>query len=148
MNLPPLVKPNNQLIGCVFAGPHVKAHSQLKDEDKSEEAITDAFLTMFAEVVKPHWNLLAPYIISNNYYDLTGENALHQLRAWKAENKPTHGDMYEILNQLILNPVVIPQDGIFKGSLKCIFIAKNCFNMCIPKFLLQIKIPLVTVKMC
>ena len=92
----------------------------MKDEDKSEEAITDAFLTVFAEVVKPHWNLLTPYIFSTDY-DVTEENTLEQLQMWKEETTPTYGGLNEILNQLIINPVVVPQDGRIKGSLRCIY---------------------------
>jgi len=111
---------SNKLTSSTLAGPHVKAHGQLKDEDKSTEAITDEFLTIFAEVVKPHWNLLAPYIVSTTY-DLTEENTLHQLQMWKEETSPTYGSLDEVLNQLIINPAVIPQDGINKGSLRFLY---------------------------
>ena len=99
----------------------METHSQLKDEDKSKEAITDTFLAMFAEVVKPHWSLLAPYIISYNH-DVTEKNTLQQLRTWSKEKKPTYGDLYEILKQVIINPVVIPQEDILKGTVRCIHI--------------------------
>ena len=111
-----LVKPSNQLTGSVLAGPHVITYGQLKDEDISEEAITDAFLTIFAEVVKPYWNLLAPCIISTTY-DLTEEDTLHQLQAWKEEKHPTYGVLCKCLNQHIFNPDIIPEDGRQKGNL-------------------------------
>jgi len=102
------------MIGSALAGCHVKTHGQLKNEDKSKDTIADAFLAMFAEVVKPHWNLLAPCIISTNY-DVTEENTLQQLQTWKKETSPTYGGLNEILNQLIINLVVAPQDSIIKG---------------------------------
>ena len=104
----------NQLNDSVIAGPHVKVCSQLKNDKK---VITDDFLKMFAEVVKPHWNLLAPYIIS--YTDLTKENNLYQLQAWKEKIHPTYEFLYECLNQLIINPVNTQEDGRQKGILIC-----------------------------
>ena len=117
----------------------------MKDEDKSEEAITDAFLKIFAEVVKPHWNLLAPYTLSTDY-DVTEENMLQQLQMWKEETTPTYGCLNEILNQLIINPVVIPQDGIIKGSLRCIYMYEEYLLTQYTHVLLQMKIFLVKVK--
>ena len=111
----------------------METHGQLKDEDKSKEAITDTFLAMFAEVVKPHWSLLAPYIISYNY-DVTEENILQQLRTWSKEKKPTYGDLHEILKQVIIDPVVIPQEDILKGTVRCshLFVLQSIsFNICI-----------------
>ena len=109
-------KTTNLLTGSALAGLQVKAYSHLKD--KAEEVITDDFLTMFAEVVKPHWNLLAPYIVSNNY-DVTEENILQQLQTWKEKETPTYGDLYEILKHLIINPVVSQKDGRSKGTFRC-----------------------------
>ena len=68
----------------------METRGQLKDEGKSKDTITDAFLAMFAEVVKPHWSLLAPYIISYNY-DVTEKNTLQQLRTWSKEKIPHMG---------------------------------------------------------
>ena len=136
---------SNQLTGSTLPGPHVKAHDQLKDEDKSTEAITDAFLTIFAEVVKPHWNLLAPYIISYNY-EVTEENTLQQLQTWKEKTSLTYGGLNEILSQLIINPVVIPQDIIIKGSLRCIHKYEEYLLTQYTHVFLQMKIFLVKVK--
>ena len=126
-----IFKLSNQLTGSVFVGSHVKVHGPMKGEGKSKEAITNDFLTMFAEIVKPHWNLLAPYIVLNNDV-LTEEDTLQQLQMWKEKEVPTYGDLYKILNHLIIDPVVSQEDGRSKGSLICTFCTyKVCFNMCI-----------------
>ena len=117
----------------------------MKDEDNSKEAITDEFLTTFAEVVKPHWNLLAPYIISTDC-DVTEENTLQQLQTWKEKTSLTYGGLNEILSQLIINPVVIPQDIIIKGSLRCINTYEEYLLTQYTHVFLQMKIFLVKVK--
>ena len=109
----------NQLTGSVLAGPHVETLSQLKSENESKNPIADTFISLFAEVVKPHWNMLAPYIISN-YYDPTEEDVLQQLTDWKEEETPTHEDLCQRLNQLIINAPATPENGRHKGSLRCI----------------------------
>ena len=127
-SLPSLAKPSNQLTGSVLSGPHVKTCSQMKDEDKRKGAIADTFLSLFADVVKPQWNLLASYIISNNY-DPNEESVLEQLQAWKEEKTPTYEDLYESLNQLIVNPPVTPENGRPKGRLRFLHVASNKFNL-------------------
>ena len=75
--------------------------SELKHYDK---IISDSFLSTFTEMVEPHSNLLATYIISTKI--------LQQLQE---EKELTYGDLFECLNQLITDPIMADKNSRFKG---------------------------------
>ena len=93
----------------------MEVYTQLKDEEMKDYTITDVFLSTFAEVVKPHWNLLAPYVTFTTD-GLTEMSVLQRLQAWKKEKNPTYGDLYECLNHLIINPVITQEDNRPQGT--------------------------------
>ena len=91
---------------CYVTGSNVKVEGELKDEDKRNQTIADSFLPTFAEVVEPHFSLLATYIFPTKI--------LQQLEEEREDNIPTYGDIFECLNQLITDPIMAQKN---KGTL-------------------------------
>ena len=82
---------------CILTGSYVQFERELKDENKRNYAVTDSFWSLFNDVVESH--MIVAYIITTTI--------LQQLQGSKDKSMPTYGELFEIFNQLITDPIII-----------------------------------------